>query len=157
TMPGDDRGSDRADLRDLRGTEQKAAIPGELHGKANLRNGFSMREALRCAKLGNQVIVAGVILMVMRVDYGRDCAIGAESYWAFLELTTAHGKHSMEHRRATDEIAARVVVTAAESTQEPGEQVVDSNAGDMFDRMSDRGVERPQWKATAHHRERLPQ
>jgi hypothetical protein len=115
-----------------------------------------MCKHLGIAKVGDQIVVAGVILVVMRVDHRRDGTIRAEIDKGFLQSSTSPGEASIDHQRTIDEITDCVVVPTAKSTQQAREQVIYPNADDVLNRMSDGGAKRPKGKTATHQSEWLP-
>ena len=98
-----------------------------------------------------------MVLVVVRVDYRRDRKVHSEFDQGLSQSSTCPGESGIDHQCAVDEITDRVVITAAESTQQSGDQVVDPNAGDLIDRLRDCGAEGPKGKAATHQREGLPE
>jgi hypothetical protein len=92
----------------------------------------------------------------MRIDNCRDGTIRTEFDERLLQSPTCPRESGIDQKRIINEIANCVVVTAAKSTQQSGDQVIDPNALDAFNRLSDLGAERPEREAATHQSERLP-
>lgn len=101
-----------------------------------------MGEYLRARDLGDEVVVAGVILVIVRVDDPAERLAAAKCEKRLSQAAPRPWEAGVDEQRVIDEIRDRVIVTAADTAQEPGDRVVDADALHTADRLRDGRPER---------------